>query len=527
MPKETSEFSRNDKYLITEYKKLGDGDYYLTDIGDKTFVVPYKYVAESKDGKEAVMKFQSALLDCLNDEEKKVVLSGVKSKAGRKQELLERVEVKYNAVINAHRRLGETKAADFSAAALEKYVYKLLAQGQTMCVSPDAEEQLRIYHFLTEMTENVSKKFKVKAGQLAQSLGRQIIKTEFDSLKKYCPKHWKVALLAGALTVGGYHAFNGSKKVIEKENPVTEVVNDTTYTDFMGKEHKDSYGNLRRMNELHPEIMATILAIEGYAEEAFMEGGVNPTKGSGFTVIINQDGSITPVEMGDKTTQDEDIINNKRYIEKEFISLFGDSVNRQLSDEEIKAGICAGYCWGTQAFSKSCFFQSIKDDENIEQKSRKISGFRKQPGLLKRGFLISQILNGNWTAEDLLDLPVYLIKGKGYVHCSIYTLDLHEYLPCKKDKNGKYLKDAKGNDIPVVCDDDFCLNFYNDSDKKILNKLIKQAQNSGFSYKTVRELMKGDMVDTIINKDEKIKYDFNDKDFLAQIYQQGQTKERG
>ena len=67
---------------------------------------------------------------------------------------------------------------------------------------------------------------------------------------------------------------------------------------------------------------------------------------------------------------------------------------------------------------------------------RKLSGFRKQKGLLKRSYVLACCLAGEWTAKDLLDLPVYYLKDKGYVHCAIYTLDLHELLPCEKDKKG-------------------------------------------------------------------------------------------
>lgn len=529
MEKQTEKFSRNDKYLIAEYQKYADGDYLLMDIGDKTFVVPLKYTLGAKDGFEAVARFRDALLDFLSDDEKKLIFDPTKQNNKRVKEISEKLEVKYHAVINAHRTLNIPQLTDFSAAALEKNTYKILKQGQPFCVSPNAEEQLKIYRFLCEKADKVSANMKTKVAKLAKSLGEKIIKTEYLNLKKYKPKHWRMALLAGAMAVSGYHMYNGLKDKLEPK-PEVETVSkkDTipTFTDFMGNVHNDEYGNLKRMSDLQPEIMAMILAVEGYAEEAFLEGGAHPTKGSGFTVTINEDGSVSKVKMGDKTTQDEDIINNQRFIEKSFIDLLSDSVDRPLSSAEIKACICAGYCWGADAFSKSSFFKSIRDNERIEEQSRKISGFRKQLGLLKRGFLISQILNGNWSAEDLLDLPVYQYKDKGFVFCSVYALQLHDCLPCKKDKNGKYLKDKKGNDVPIVCADDFCMNFYSDKDKKILHKLIEDAKNSGYNYKTVRELMKDDMVDSIINKEDKVEYEPEDKLFFAQLYQQVQKANR-
>jgi len=550
MPDSDMPMSRNDKYLIKEYQKYADGDYLLTDFADRTFVVPYKYTVGAKDGKEAVRLFKAALLDFQKEEEQKyikakqvpfkiavgddeVVVPIDTPKNMSADEIIknvaDRAEIKYNAVINAHRQLADThfekKPADFSAAALERYVYKLVAQGEGLAISPNSEELLKSYRFLCSMGDYVSETFKVSAQKLAHSIGKKIIDGEYNALKKYKPKHWKVGLLAGMLAVSGYHLLNGHKE----QEPSIAVATDTipTYTDFKGKVYSDKFGNLKRISELQPEIMATIIAIEGYTSEAFLEGGKNPTKGSGFTMTINEDGSVTPVKMGDTTTPEEDIENNRRYIEREFLRLLGDGVGRRLSDEEIRAGIGSGYCWGTTAFENSCFFQSIKDNESLEEKSRKISGFRKQPGLLKRGFLISQVLNGSWTAEDLLDLPIYLIKDKGYVHCSIYTLDLHNYLPCQKDKNGHYLKDEKGNDIPILCDDDFCMNFYNDSDKVILNKLINQAKRGNASYKTVRQLMNGDMVDAIENKDDRIKFDFDHEDFFAELLKQQKNTGRG
>ena len=86
-------------------------------------------------------------------------------------------------------------------------------------------------------------------------------------------------------------------------------------------------------------------------------------------------------------------------------------------------------------------------------------------------------------------MPIYYIKGKGYVHCGIYSLDFHDCVPCKKDKKGNYLKDKKGYEIPIIEKDGFCKEFYQPSFKEVLQKIHKNPMNRGLPYKTVRQLL--------------------------------------
>ena len=487
-----------DKYLINEYKKFGDGDYLLTDIGDKTFVVPYKYTVDAKDGKEAVERFKNALFDFQKEEERKYKDAGelplILNIYGRdyvvpkelseakfispeyiRHDAFSKAYVKYNAVIKAHKKLTaknmDKQPADFSSAALRKYLYRV------------------------ESTKDVDK----------------------NSIKRRA----KLGLLVVAAAFLGYRVTHKTTEIVKDEMYMVPEDTTKTYTDFKGKVYSDTLGNLKLMEQLKPEIMAILVGLEGYADEAFLEGGKNPTVGRGRTVKIEKDGSLTKVKLGDKVTPEEDVDRCWDYVQNEFASILGDSVGRRLLPTEILACIGSGYCWGTEAFVKSNFFKSVKDGEPLEEQQRKLSGFRKPIGLLKRAFLVAQVLGGNWTAKDILDMPIYYLKDfNAYLHCGIYPPNLYNYMPCKKDKKGNYIQDARGNYLPKIAKDDYCVKFYNDDDKQILNnKIIDVAKRGKAHYKLVRDFMPEDMVDSIEKSKPDFKLDFeNSKMFMAQAY---------
>lgn len=489
--------SAYDKYLIEEYDKFGDGDYLLTDIGDKTYVVPYKYTIDAKDGNEAVERFKTSLLDFQREEIKKyedhgeipliIQINGTDYVVPRalsqeknvcvddiERDAQTRAYIKYNAVIKAHKKLAaanrEQQPADFSSASLRKYLYK------------------------------------IDSGKKGN--------------KKKIVQRAKLGLLVAAAAFLGYKVTNKTTEIIE---PMVTVPEDSipTYTDFKGKTYSDTLGNLKLMEELKPQIMALLVGLEGYADEAFLEGGKNPTVGRGRTVKIEDDGSLTKVCMGDKITPEEDVDCCWRYVQNEFAPILGDSVGKQLLPNEILACIGSGYCWGTDAFSQSSFFKSIKDGEPLAVQQRKLSGFRKPIGLLKRAFMVAQVLGGNWTAKDILDMPIYYMKDfNAYLHCGIYPPNLYNYMPCRKDRKGNYIQDERGNYLPKIREDGFCDNFYNDSSKNILNKkIIDVAKRGRANYKLVRDFMPEDMVDSIEKTDDNLKLDFADnKMFMAQAY---------
>ena len=361
----------------------------------------------------------------------------------------------------------------------------------------ETPERLKVMDFLHKAGNKAAKKFKASAQGMARQLGRKVVEAERQAARIYVPKSYKAAALAtllGAGTAGVMLTGRGCSDT-ERQEQQTEVSAETaTYMDFMGREHSDVYGNIRRIQDWKPEITALLMAVEGFSDKAFPDGGGVPTIGSGTTFYLDENGRETKVKMGDEISADEAMEHKWRYINKYMIETLGDDFGRACTEKEAMAGIGAGFCWGQNAFAKSEFLKSMKKGEDLDEQLRKLSGFRRQKGLLKRSYALACCLSGAWTAQDLLDLPVYEIKGKGYVHCAVYTLDLHEIMPCRSDGKGGYAKDKDGNDVPKVGEDGFCLDFYLDKAQDIKESLIAQAERGKTPYKTVRDLMPEDML---------------------------------
>lgn len=515
-------YSENDKYLIGEYQKHGTDDFFLAELGDKAYVVPYAYIAGTRSISEAKERFLNSLLDFNLAEEDKyrqagepvfaisykdarvVVPYGKAGEYASAEELgksvLAKADAKYNTVINAGRMLAKAghpvDKLHFSTPAAESYAERLGNLGLTAVLDKDTPERLDVMEFLHHAGNKTAKKFKTSVRNMATDLGKKIIEAEKKAARNYIPKSYKAAGLAVLLGAGAATMMLSQRGCSDSEQPRTEQKArlDSVYTDFMGEVHSDKFGNIQRIQEWQPEITALLVAVEGFADTAFKDGGGVPTIGSGTTFYLGNDGSENKVRIGDSISASSALAYKWRYIDKYMIDNFGDSFGRQCTKEEAMAGIGAGFCWGQTAFKKSKFLQSMKDGEDKDLQLRKLSGFRKQKGLLKRSYVLACCLAGEWTAKDLLDLPVYYLKDKGYVHCAIYTLDLHELLPCEKDKKGNYLKDKQGNDRPLVCEDDFCHSFYLDRAQDIKDRLIAEAEQGNTPYKTVRELMPEDML---------------------------------
>ena len=544
------EKKQNDAYLVDEYKRHHQENYFTLSLKDRTFVVPYKYAKNAKDEKEAQESFLAALLDFQNQEKQKyknagqvplildidgiecVMPMGAESQLAADDlvlSILDKAEQKYYKVIDAHRRLKEKSLVDFSSQALKKYQYRLQDGAQM-------PEMIAVLNFLqhcgkasligtgkvirgTYKGSKIAYKISVKgAKKVKESEAFQHFKTSATKLmrgmikkivmdKNKLPKRYKTWMLALLITVGGGWTLKKTvfdkltKPEISQDKPKPQIYKPQipegekadTYIDFMGVEHPDKYGNLKRMREIRPQLMAIILAIEGYAEKSFndkKDGSGTETLGSGTTLLIDENGNERAVKKGEKITPEQDVINNVRYIDKHLLSVLGDNMGRCLTDREIGTIVGAGYCWGTNAVLSSNFLKSVKDNEPLEMQVRKLTGFRTPIGLVKRAALLAQYRCGKWTAKDLLDMPIYYLTDKGYVHCSIYTKDFSFYLPCQKNANGCLVKDAHGNDVPIVCDDGYCHLFYLDKDHKMLNEIIRDAE--GKNFKTVKDFMPQD-----------------------------------
>lgn len=90
------------------------------------------------------------------------------------------------------------------------------------------------------------------------------------------------------------------------------------------------------------------MAVEGFSDKAFPDGGGVPTIGSGTTFYLDENGRETKVKMGDEISADEAMEHKWRYINKYMIETLGDDFGRACTEKEAMAGIGAGVLLGAE-----------------------------------------------------------------------------------------------------------------------------------------------------------------------------------
>ncbi|MBQ8751092.1 MAG: hypothetical protein IJZ30_05605 [Alphaproteobacteria bacterium] len=545
-------FSKNDLYLIEENLRRGNDDFLELFVGDKEFVVPYSCTIGSNTDKQSVLRFENQLFDFEDKERGKynsnrkrvktveyegrefVVPFGYEGKINPEEiakNAIKKASVKYNMIINAHRELkeagidvGEIQFYDSSA---EKYTKLLKENNRAVLLSENTPEMVQVLNFL----ENVGDKTKVYGGEikrigkealrksgeyieeygkrginivcenvkdgsqkLKRNLKKKIAEIEFDASKRYIPKGYKVAMLAGLLAVGGIGVVknvnfsDGQHK--EQRVQKKKKRNDGTYMTYSGKILQDKHGNLARMNELREELTILMTAVEGFSNESFTDGKGISTAGIGNTVLYDEKGNETRVSPNTVLSNQEVIVQKFRYNDENMMPILA-TVDRPCSDEELLVTFGAGFCWGPTGLSKSQYFKSLKEGASVEELTRKLTGFRMPSGLVKREYLLACVLNKKWSVDDLKDMPVYHIRDKGYLHCAVYTLDFDDICKCKTDAKGNYIYDKYKNKMPKPDEDGYC-SLYLDRADEILDRLCNDRQKYGKS-KTVDELLPDDV----------------------------------
>jgi GH24 family phage-related lysozyme (muramidase) len=402
--------------------------------------------------------------------------------------------------------LGADKIADFTERVID-----------SVKVDKDKREE-----FLSKLADVVGSS-KNKCKEIKENLSERVAE-EFEKVVEFKDKvgntlkrSGNVMLLTGLLGAmvaagvvwGGKDDPEGSRiETVDKVyNPDKYILGYTTengdYVDFMGVTHKDEFGNIKRINELRPEISAMLMAVEGLAEEAYKDGKGIPTIGSGSTTHIDNEGEETRVEMGDEMSAEQAMINKWKYVEKYLLGFCEDKVGRSLSDKEIYCIIGAGFCWGPTQFSNSSMYKAILNNEGEEAVMIKSSGFRMQKGLLKRAYFFVNCDEGfKNNCQDILNLPVYLNMSGEYIHSSLYDLKIREFMPCEQDDNGKFKRDKYKNDIPKTLpgNREFCMPYYNDKFGDILCDLAQKGDKSFLPLARLKDLMPKDMVQHLENK---------------------------
>lgn len=307
--------------------------------------------------------------------------------------------------------------------------------------------------------------------------------------------------------IGGFSLFDNkdANKNKSEDNEIEVVALDdfenAPYVDFMGREHPDKYGNLARLNELKPDILAILVAVEGFADKTYLDGEGVETIGIGTTNWIDENGNTRKVKKGENITYDEAVVQQWRYIEKSLYGVLGDKLGRSCSDRELITAVGASYCWGRAGLLESDFYKALKDGADNNKLERLITRFRKQKGVLKRGYLLACCLNGNWTRDDVLKLPItYSEEHKQYLGCSIYSNSIQELANCKKGRDGEY---------NLIIDKDNCSTLYTDkaTADTVFNKMVNSVVASKKAYKTVGDIINGACAKDTVNSN--VNLDFN------------------
>ena len=547
-------FSRNDLYLIEENLRRGNDDFLELFVGDKEFIVPYNCTVGSNSNKQSISRFENQLFDFEDKERVKYRTAKKRVKTvkyegrefvvpfGYKGEIepkviadmaIKRAGVKYNMIINAHRELKETGVnvgeIQFYESSAEKYTKLLEENKKTVLLSNETPEMMQVLDFLENVGEHakvyggiakrvgrevlrksgdfiqeygargidvVSKNVKKGIRTLERNLKKKITEIEFENAKKYIPQGYKVAILAGALAIGGVGVGILSDGNDENKNQTEQIKSkkgrsfDGTYVTYSGKVLQDKHGNLARMNELREELTILMTAVEGFSNESFTDGKGISTVGIGNTFLYDEKGNATRVSPSTVLSNMGTVVQRLRFDEENIMPVLA-KVDRPCSDRELLATSGAGCCWGATGLSKSQYFKSLKEGASVEDLTRKLTGYRIPVGLVKREYLLACILNGIWDIEDLKKLPVYHIKDKGYLHCAVYTLDFEDICKCKTDAKGNYIYDKHKNKMPQPDEDGYCT-LYLDRADEILDRLCNNGQKYGKS-KTVDELLPDDV----------------------------------
>ena len=521
-------FSENDRYLIKENYQNGNDDFLQLFMGDVAFIVPYKYVKDAKDNEKAISDFENDLFDFEKDEVRKyknakeeiktiiyndrvyvVPFDSRNDKIDEQkiaQDTIEKAVVKYNMIINSHRKLKE-KGEDvgecrFSLKDATRYVEKLNKAEEVVFFDRASEMMLEVAGFLGKVGKNGIKKFNTTATKLQKKIKKKIVETEFDAVKKFVTDNYKIGALALAIGVTGIVGLNQSNDKDDNSDEKNESVyivkdnpNDGKYVTFTGRELNDKHGNIATINSIRKDITILMTAVEGFTDKVYNDGTGVLTSGSGVTYKIDEEGKDIYITQDDKFSEEELITYKWRYIEKNLLPIIA-TIDRKCSKEELMTILGAGFCWGPNGLKNSQFFKSVKNGENIDQQTRKLTGFRKPIGLLKREYLLACVLNKKWDIEDLKEMPVYQYKDKGYVHCGIYTIDFSDITSCKKNKKGEYIKDKNGHKIPKVDKDGYC-SLYIDRADIILNKINYLNLGQNGDYKRVGDLLSEESYDRL------------------------------
>lgn len=200
---------------------------------------------------------------------------------------------------------------------------------------------------------------------------------------------------------------------------------------------RDVYGNLAMFEKCRNDMRVSLAFVENFAPKAFLDGRGVPTIGYGCTYYIDENGrgnrEISPVNIGDKITMEEALVQKDRYLDHRILPQIEKLVKVKMDRGTMIATVNFAYVIGPKAFKNSEYLKALNEGASKEELADCMTGFRKQKGLLSRNYFNAAELLGYISTADKLNL---ITEG-------CYNLGVEDVCVCRggkpvKDQNDMY-----------------------------------------------------------------------------------------
>lgn len=400
-------------------------------INGKEYTVPYAYVRNYKDPKQAFIKdyFDLMRKDYLkyqhNHEEVKYISLATKNGEQRLVVPYSMRNQKDNPAKIAQKVFARAdkkywKAVELSLNLTEAYPDRPFS---TFIDYPNLKEMRAAYNqyqfreardkaaYITKKVGAFLSKNAVKATDNIKSVNVDKLKTK--------ARRWAVGLmLTATVSAAVYEAFQIKERAEERK----EI------------QAQDPLGHIRMFSRCHDAIKTGLAFSENFAEEAFKDGKDYPTIGYGCTYYIDENGvgdrKISSVKIGDTITMEEANVQKERYLEFRGLKQIQEVVKVPMDERTTLATYNFAYVIGPEAFKNSEYLKALNSGKKGPDLVRYLTGFRKQKGLLSRFYFMGALLEDKIKTSDLFNLT-----AEGCYNLDIKDVCVHEKGKLKVDED--------------------------------------------------------------------------------------------
>jgi GH24 family phage-related lysozyme (muramidase) len=404
----------------------------MVHINGKDYMVPYAYVCEYKDPKQAFVKdyFDLMRKDYLkyqnNHEDVKYI--SLTSKNGEQHRLVVPYAMrnrKENAAKIAKKVFARAdkkywEAVELSLNLTEAYPDRPF---KTFIDYPNLKEMRKAYnqHQFREARDRaayITKKVGAFLSKNAVKATDNIKTIDVDKLKVKA-RRWAVGfMLAATVSAAVYEAYQIKDKADERKEITA----------------KDPLGHIQMFSRCHDAIKTSLAFVENFADSTFIDGEGFPTIGYGCTYYLDENGvgnrKISPVKEGETITMEEANVQKERYLEFRGLKQIQECVKVPMDEKTTIATYNFAYVIGPEGFKKSKYLEALNDGKTGHDLVRYLTGFRKQKGLLARFYFMGALLEDKIKTSDLLNLT-----AEGCYNLKINDVCVHEKRKLKLDED--------------------------------------------------------------------------------------------